>query len=116
MSDIPTLRRPRGAREAVAAVAQLRVWGLRTSAAATPEQIAHLARAAGFADVQFELIGDRVLGPALRFVRDRIDRTRGEVDATYSFAARVMAAQAELLWTRGLIDYMLLRATRPKTG
>jgi SAM-dependent methyltransferase len=116
MSDIPTLRRPRGAREAVAAVAQLRVWGLRTSAAATPEQIAHLARAAGFADVQFELIGDRVLGPALRFVRDRIDRTRGEVDATYSFAARVMAAQAELLWTRGLIDYMLLRATRPKTS
>ena len=113
MSDIPTLRRPRGAREAIAALAQLRVWGLRTSAAATPQQIADLARAAGFADVHVELIGDRVLGPAFRFVRDRIDHTRGQVDATYSVAARVMAAQAELLWRRGLIDYLLLRATRP---
>jgi erythromycin 3''-O-methyltransferase len=113
MSDIPTLRRPRGAREVLAAVAQLRVWGLRTSAAATPEQIADQARSAGFVDVHVELIGDRVLGPAFRFVRERIDRTRGQVDATYSLAARLMAAQAELLWTRGLIDYLLLRAARP---
>jgi erythromycin 3''-O-methyltransferase len=113
MSDIPTLRRPRGARETIAALAQLRVWGLRTSVAATPDEIADLARSSGFTDVGVELIGDRVLGPAFRFVRDRIGQTHGQMDATYSFAARVMAAQAQLLWARGLIDYLLLRATRP---
>ena len=113
MSDIPTLRRPRGAREGIAAVSQLRVWGLRTSAAATPQQIAGHARAAGFEHVRVQLVGERVLGPAFRFVQDRIDRTRGEVDRSYSLAARVMADQAELLWTRRVIDYVLLLATKP---
>jgi erythromycin 3''-O-methyltransferase len=116
MSDIPTLRRPRGAREIVAAVSQLRVWGLRTSAAATPEQIVDQARAAGLEDVRVELVGKRVLGPAFRFVKDRIDRPSEDVDRTYSLAARLMAGQAELLWRRGMIDYLLLRANKARAA
>jgi SAM-dependent methyltransferase len=52
MSDVPTLRRPQGLREAVAAVAMLRVWGLRPSAAASPGLIAATAATAGFVDVE----------------------------------------------------------------
>src|SRR5207342_2648318 len=47
-SDISTSRYPRGPRELVAAVSQLRVWGLGTHAAATPVQIAEQVEAAGF--------------------------------------------------------------------
>ena len=100
MSDVPTLRRPEGVREAVAAVAMLRVWGLRSGAAASPGRIATTAATAGFEDVRSDLVGARVIAPALRFVRDRL-------------AARVMLGQADVLWERGLLDYLLLRARKP---
>ncbi len=100
MSDVPTLRRPAGFREAVAAVAMLRVWGLRSGAAASSEQIAAAAATSGFVDVESELVGDRVIAPALRFVRDRL-------------AARTMLDQADVLWERGVLDYLLLRARKP---
>ncbi len=29
---------------------------------------------------------------------------------------RLMLGQAELLWRRGLLDYLLLRATKPAEG
>jgi hypothetical protein len=29
-------------------------------------------------------------------------------------AARVMLAQTELLWRNGVVDYLLLRATKPR--
>lgn len=113
MSDIPTNRYPRGLRELVAALSQLRVWGLRAHAAATVAQIAGKVEDAGFVDVDTELVGERVVGPALRSVRERLDRWRGTVARSYELAARVMVAQAELLWERGMIDYLLLRATKP---
>jgi SAM-dependent methyltransferase len=113
MSDVPTLRRPHGPREAVAAVAMLRVWGLRSGAASSPGQIAAAATAAGFADVESELVGTRVIAPALRFVRDRLD-ARGEREGrSLALAARLMLDQADVLWERGLLDYLLLRARRP---
>ena len=43
MSDIPTRRMPRGPREMVAALTQLRVWGLGVNAAATEDEIIALA-------------------------------------------------------------------------
>src|SRR5918996_5900637 len=46
MSDVPALRYPQGPREAVAAVAMLRVWGLRSGAAASPGRIAATAATA----------------------------------------------------------------------
>jgi SAM-dependent methyltransferase len=68
MWDIATYRYPRGPRELLAALSQLRVRGLGTHAAATPVRIAAQAEAAGFVDVHVDLVGgarDRA-GPALR--------------------------------------------------
>jgi erythromycin 3''-O-methyltransferase len=113
MSDIPTLRYPRGPREILAAAAMLRAWGLRSSAAATPDRIGAQVREAGFEDVRIELVGERVLTPAFRFVRDRLARVRGDVPRSYALAARIMADQGELLWRHRLIDYLLLRAAKP---
>ncbi len=112
MSDVPTQRTPRGPAELVAGVSQLRVWGLRTGAAETAASIARGADEAGFRDVRSQLVGERVIGPALLFVRRKLDR---EQDAPLSFrlAARVMLAQVELLWRRRVIDYLLLRAVKP---
>jgi erythromycin 3''-O-methyltransferase len=112
MSDIPTNRYPLGPREALAALSQLRVWGLRRQAAATPGEIAAAAERAGFHDVQVELAGERVIGPALRFVRLRLDRAHlaREMARSYELAARIMVNQVELLWDRRIIDYLFLRA------
>jgi erythromycin 3''-O-methyltransferase len=113
MSDIPTYRYPRGPRELVAAISQLRVWGLGTHAAATPVEIADAVEAAGFARVDVELVGERVIAPAMRFVRDRLDRARDEATGSYRLAASIMLSQVELLWERGMIDYLLLHAVKP---
>jgi SAM-dependent methyltransferase len=113
MSDVPTMRYPRGPREALAAAAMLRLWGLRTGAAASPVRIADGIGRAGFVDVGHELVGGRVIAPALRFVRDRLDARDREADRALVFAARVMVAQADVLWERGLVDYLLLRARKP---
>jgi SAM-dependent methyltransferase len=109
-SDVATLRYPEGPREVIAAIAMLRVWGLRSSAAASEVAIADAAARAGFVDVRTELVGDRVIAPALRFVRDRLDAGDG---GSIARAARVMLAEADVLWERGLLDYLLLRAEKP---
>jgi SAM-dependent methyltransferase len=112
ISDIPTNRMPRGPREAIAALSQLRVWGLHRDTAASAGDIVAMARTAGFVDVRSELVGDRVIGPALRFVRDRLDGDHGASRA-HVLAARAMLTQVDLLWERRLIDYLLLSARRP---
>lgn len=116
MSDVPTSRYPHGPRELVAAVSQIRVWGLGTAAAATPVEIVEGVEAAGFVDVRTELVGERVIEPALRFVRDRLERSRHQADRSYRVAASIMLSQVELLWERGMVDYLLLRATKPSAG
>ena len=70
--------------------------------------------AAGFTDIDTDLVGERVIAPALRFVRDRL-RPRRATSATgsYRLAASIMLSQVELLWERGMIDYLLLHATKP---
>lgn len=114
MSDVPTLRRPQGIREAVAAVAMLRVWGLSSGAAASADEIAATAATVGFGDVRWELVGDRVVAPALRAVRDRLDASRAREPRSLALAARTMLSQADLLWERGLLDYLLLDARKPE--
>ena len=91
----------------------LRVWGLRRRAAATPDEIAASARAAGFIDVHTELLGERVIGPALRFVRERLERMAPDVPRSYHRATDIALRQAELLWRRRVLDYLVLRAIRP---
>jgi SAM-dependent methyltransferase len=113
MSDVPTIRYPQGLREAVAAVAMLRLWGLRSGTAVSPGRIAATAATAGFVDVRTELVGDRVIAPALRFVRDRLDARGGREGWALALAARTMLTQADVLWERGLLDYLLLRASKP---
>jgi SAM-dependent methyltransferase len=114
MSDVPTLRRPRTASELAAGVAQLRVWGLRPDAARTPGEIAGLARGAGFVDVRTELVGDRVIAPALRFARDRLADPPVDVPRSFVVASRLLLRQVELLWRRGILEYLLLSARRPE--
>jgi SAM-dependent methyltransferase len=113
MSDVPTKRMPRGPAEALAALTQLRVWGLKPSGAATADEIAAVARRAGFEDVEARVVGERVIGPALRFVRRRLEEGDHETPAAMRLAARVMLAQTELLWRKGVVDYLLLRARKP---
>lgn len=114
MSDVPTERMPRGPAEALAGLTQLRMWGLKPSVAATAEEIAATARRAGFEDVEARVVGERVIGPALRFVRRRLEGDDHEAPAAMRLAARVMLAQTELLWRNGVVDYLLLRATKPR--
>jgi erythromycin 3''-O-methyltransferase len=116
ISDVPASRDPRGPRELLAGVSLLRVWGLRRSAAATAEDIAAEAGRAGFVDVRAELVGERVIGPALRFVRERLRRTRSELPRSYALAVTFMVDQVELLWERRMVDYLLLCARRPDTA
>jgi erythromycin 3''-O-methyltransferase len=113
MSDVATMRRPRTAAELAAGVAQLRVWGLRADAARSPEAIAGLARGAGFVDVRAELVGDRVVAPALRFARDRLETPMQDVPRSFVVASRVLLRQVELLWRRGILEYLLLSARKP---
>lgn len=112
MSDVATNRMPRGPLEAFAALTQLRVWGLRMGAAAGADEIVAMVRRAGFEDVETRLVGDRVIGPALHFVRDRLDQGV-EAPLTMRLAGRAMLAQADVLWRNGLVEYVLLRATKP---
>lgn len=112
MSDVSTERLPRGPAEALAGLAQLRVWGLNLQAAASAGAIAETARSAGLTDVEVRRCGDRVIGPALALTRARLDRLDG-VPASKRLAVRILLAQIELLWRRRMIDYLLLSARRP---
>ena len=113
MSDIPTQRYPRGPVELAAALAQLRVWGLGPHAAARGEEIAEAARTSGLTDVRTELVGARVIAPALRFVHDRLRRPQPGVPRGQAVASRLLLAQVDVLWEHGMIDYLLLRAAKP---
>ena len=110
MSDVPTMRLPHGPIELVAGLSQLRVWGLKPGAVATPAQIADTARASGFRDVEVELVGKRVIEPALACFRRRLERGSDGVPASLRLACRAMITDMEFLWRRGLVEYLLLRA------
>jgi len=110
-SDVPVTRFPSTAREALAGIAMLRLWGIRRSAAATPEEITSALRSAGFTDIRSRQVGDRVIAPAFRHVWHRLER--GEGDAPERFAARTMLREAQLLWDRGILEYQLVSARKP---
>lgn len=114
MSDIPTQRSPRGPAELVSALTQLRVWGLGVHAAATAEEIVDTARRAGFVEVRTELVGARVIAPALRLVHERLRRPQPGVPRGQVLASRLLLAQVDVLWEHGLIEYLLLRASKPR--
>ena len=112
MSDIVTRRWPREPVELLSGLTQLRVFGLRRSAAMTAAQIAAAASAAGLAEVEVTSCGDRVIGPALRLAAARLS-SAGAAPAGHRAVACALLWQVELLWRRRVIDYILLRAVRP---
>ena len=112
ITDISTERWPRSPAELGAGLAQLRVFGLRPGAAMTAAQIAAAARAAGLVDVEVTRCGDRVIAPALRVIGARLARSPS-APLGHRVAAQVLLWQMELLWRRRIIDYLLLRASRP---
>ena len=113
LSDVPTIRWPKTPSEYVAAGSQLRVWGLRRASAASPQEIRSLLIRAGFERVQMQLVGDRVIAPALRSVRESLRRKTKDVDRTYAAAASFMVSRVELLWDHGMVDYALISARKP---
>jgi SAM-dependent methyltransferase len=111
-SDVPVLRFPATPREAIAGLAMLRLWGIRAEAAATPLEIERQVTAAGFDDVRTSLEGARVIGPAFRAVHARLDGPdAGSVPER--FAARTMLREAEVLWERGVLEYLFVVARKP---
>lgn len=113
MSDVPVKRLPRRPSELLAGLTQLRAWGLSTAAVATADQIVQAAEGAGFREVEVRLVGERVIAPALAFVRRRLDGAGIEAPPAMRLASRAMLSQVELLWQRGMIDYLLLTAIKP---
>lgn len=115
MSDIPTRRMPRTPGESLAGLSLLRGWGLGMQAAATADDIVGLALDAGFVDVRAKRVGERTIGPALRFVHDRLNNARRshELACSYELSIRLMLRQVDLLWSRRMIDYILLHGRKP---
>jgi SAM-dependent methyltransferase len=113
ISDISVQRWPIGPGAVLAGLTQLRVFGLRRTMAMTAAQIAGAARTAGLAEVEITSCGERVIAPALRVAAARL-ATPLAAPAGQQVAARVLLRQVELLWRRGIIDYLLVRAVRPE--
>jgi SAM-dependent methyltransferase len=112
ISDISTQRWPFSPAEVISGLTQLRVFGLRHTAAMTAGQIAAAAEAAGLVDVRVTSCGDRVIAPALRLAAARLSGA-SVAPPGHRTAGRVLLWQVELLWRRRIIDYVLLRAVRP---
>jgi SAM-dependent methyltransferase len=113
MSDISITRWPITPAELVSGLTQLRVLGLRRTMAMTAGQIVATARAAGLAQVKVTACGDRVISPALQLSAARLRSATG-APAGHQAAARVLLWQVDLLWRRRIVDYLLLRAIRPR--
>ena len=112
MSDISVQRWPVTPGEAISGLTQLRLFGMHPSMAMTAGQIAGAASAAGLTEVEVTRCGDKVIGPALRLTAARLAGT-GTAPSARQAAARLLTRQVDLLWRRGIIDYLLLRAVRP---
>ncbi|HUH08096.1 MAG TPA: methyltransferase domain-containing protein [Egibacteraceae bacterium] len=116
-SDISAERGPRRFDELIAGLATLRVWGLRRDALASAAQIGRQAESAGFADVKVSRCAERVFDPALNWVSARLDQLEraGAVPRSQMAVARLTAGHWRLLRERGLMDYLLLRASVPES-
>ena len=112
MSDVSIRRWPLSPAELLSGLTQLRVFGLRRTMAMTAGQIASAARAAGLSEVEVTLCGDRVIAPAIRLTTARLAGP-GAAPAGQQAIGRLLLWQVSLLWRRGIIDYLLLRAVRP---
>jgi hypothetical protein len=84
------------------------------AAVATSDRIVDAVEGAGFRNVDARLVGERVIAPALAFVRRKLDAAGVDAPPAMRLASRAMLSQVELLWRCGMIDYLLLSAIKPK--
>jgi SAM-dependent methyltransferase len=114
MSDVSAERnRTLSPREAIAGLTNLRVWGIRRHSLMSAKQIEAALGAAGFGDVRVQDVSRRVFFPAIRFFRERL-RTARVGPLAYRWGSAVLLRQWELLATREVMRYLLVRAEVPR--
>lgn len=104
---------PRTPGELIAGLTNLRIWGMGRNNLATSAQIRDAVTAAGFIDVDVQKVGSRVFPPAVRLFRGRLDTRGDEQPYLYRFAAGLLLRQWDLLYRRGMMEYLLVRGRRP---
>lgn len=104
---------PRTPGELIAGLSNLRIWGMGRANLATSAQIGDAMVAAGFVDVDVQKVGTRVFPPAISLFRERLETHGGEQPYLYRLAARLLLRQWNLLYRRGMMEYLLVRGRRP---
>ncbi len=104
---------PRTPGELMAGLSNLRIWGMGRDHLATSAQIRDAMVVAGFTDVGVQKVGARVFPPAIRLFRKQLETRGGEQPILYRFAARLLLRQWDLLYRRGMMEYLLVRGRRP---
>lgn len=113
-SDVSSERiAPRTPGELIAGLSNLRIWGMGRANLASSEQILEAMVTAGFVDVGVQRVGPWVFPPAIRLFKSRIDTHGVEQPYLYRLGARLLLAQWDLLYRRGMMDYLLVRGSRP---
>jgi erythromycin 3''-O-methyltransferase len=109
-SDVSAEGLPRRPAEVIAGLVTIRFWQLSLAGVMSARRIGAALTQAGFTDVRVDRCGGRVIDPAIRAVSQRLEGGSG-APASQRAAARLMLAQWALLRRRGLMDYLLVRAT-----
>lgn len=114
-SDVASERTvPHTPGELIAGLSNLRIWGMARGNLATSAQIGDAMVAAGFVDVGIQAVGARVFPPAIRLFRHRLQTHGVEQPYLYRLAARLLLNQWDLLYRRGMMEYLLVRGRRPQ--
>jgi SAM-dependent methyltransferase len=114
MSDVSAERsHTLSLREGIAGLTNLRVWGIRRRSLMSADQIETALVDAGFVDVRVQDVSPRVFFPAIRFFRERL-RTDREGPLAYRWGSGILLRQWELLATRDVMRYLLVRAAVPR--
>ncbi len=113
-SDFALQSHPQGFRDKFEALMAIRIWGIRSDAMVAAPDIVGLLQGAGFLDVSYELVADRVIDPALEFFRHRIAE-RSDVPELHRWAGRRVIKGWERLRTRGVMEYVLIHARKAES-
>ncbi|MGI8574779.1 MAG: methyltransferase domain-containing protein [Egibacteraceae bacterium] len=109
-SDVITNRFPRTPGEVLAGLTSLRFWALDRGSVVAADQLTQAITRAGFTDVRLERVGQRVFTPVLSYLRQRLTHRPEGVPVGQWRSAQLMVSQWDLLWRRGVIDYVLVSA------
>jgi hypothetical protein len=112
MSDVSAERVPVRPAEVFAGITNLRVWGLKARNMVSAEEIRRQIVDAGFVDVEVRRCGDRVIEPAVAYLRAQM-ATAGGAPLVMRWGTRLLLNQWELLHRRGTIEYLLITARVP---